>query len=227
METEPRKTDGAKQTKKARGFIVHVGRSLAAWLCKAGKTQIILLALAALLLVVGPIAVLKIRSVSVLKSRTTNFGLKNIGELATQAGYFTNVQVISDSRELFGVTLPFTQSKYIYSYDGVIKAGVDFANIVVEPDEAAHTVTVTLPDIKILSIEVDQDSFQIYDESKSIFTPLELEKINQSFVKLKEEVQKTALANGLMESARANTETLVRGFLAGAFDLSIYTVVFK
>ena len=43
------------------------------------------------------------------QSNTVQFGLRSIGELATQAGYFTSVQSISGSREVFGVTVPFTQ----------------------------------------------------------------------------------------------------------------------
>lgn len=56
-------------------------------------------------------------------SKTTTLGLRNIGELATQSAYVTEVDVLEDARTLFGMSLPGTQSKYIYSYDFVIKAG--------------------------------------------------------------------------------------------------------
>lgn len=227
MGTEPRIPDYDGKKGKPASLMARGWRLAVAFLRRFSKVQRLFLLLLVVVLVVGPIVVWQIRSVSDIRSRTTNFGLKNIGELATQAGYFTNVQVIKDSRELLGVTLPFTQSKYIYSYDGVIKAGIDFAEIVVEPDEAAHIVRVTLPEVKLLSVEVDQESFQIYDESKSIFTPLELTKINQSFIKLKEKVKNTALANGILENTRANAETLVKGFLASAFDPDIYKVEFR
>lgn len=53
------------------------------------------------------------RTVTKTDSRTVQFGLRNIGELATQVGFFTNVQTIENNREVFGVTVPLTNSKYI------------------------------------------------------------------------------------------------------------------
>ena len=63
------------------------------------------------------------------ESKTTKIGFENIGELATQSAYCTQVNVTDASREFNGVTIPFTQSKYVYSYDFVIKAGFDFGEI--------------------------------------------------------------------------------------------------
>ena len=38
-----------------------------------------------------------------VSSKVTAFNLKDIGELATQAGYFTTVQTIRKSREVLGI----------------------------------------------------------------------------------------------------------------------------
>ena len=92
--------------------------------CPTMATAGNVLTLAALLLLV--IVGLGIRSVVLSESKSTKLGFENIGELATQTAYCTSVNVTEGSRELFGVTIPFTQSKYIYSYDIVIKAGFDF-----------------------------------------------------------------------------------------------------
>lgn len=155
-----------------------------------------------------------------------NFGLKDIGELATQAGHFTNVQVISGSRKIWGADIPLTQSKYIFSYDGVIKAGIDFEQIEVNVDDAARVITVKLPEIKILSSEVDPKSLEIYDETKSIFTPLSLSSVNMSLIEMDEEVREKAIGNGILENARTNAEALITGFLAGTFDLQKYSIQF-
>ena len=58
-------------------------------------------------------------------------GLRNIGELATQSAYVTEVGVIDDPRTLFKkVKIPFTQSQYIYSYDFIVKAGFKVKDII-------------------------------------------------------------------------------------------------
>ena len=165
--------------------------------------------------------------ISTVESRTTDLGLKNIGELATQSALYRNVQVISNSREVFGVTVPFTQSHYIYSYDGTIKVGYNFGSIEVATDDVAKTITVQLPEPMVISNDIDENSLKVYDESKSIFAPLKLSQVNASQSAMKKEALETAIQNGLYESARANAETLIRGFLSGSFNLQEYAIVFQ
>ena len=161
-----------------------------------------------------------------VSSETVEMELKNIGELATHAGYYTNVQVIKSSRQIFGVDIPLTQSQFIFSYDGVVKAGVDFADIEIGVDEGRGQIVVTLPEIKVLSNEIDLDSLEIYDESNNIFHPLNIDDINVSLIEMQEESEAKAIENGLLESARANAEALLRGMLAGFYDAQDYVIEF-
>ena len=162
-----------------------------------------------------------------VESRNIAFGLKDMGELVTQAGYFTNVQSSTSTRQLFGMDIPFTTSKYIYSYDGVVKAGLDFAGIEVQVDDANRTVTVRLPEIEILDVNIDNDSLKIYDESQSIFTPLHISDVNEAQIELKEQVRQTAIDNGILEEAEKNARTIIGGFLSGTMDLKNYTIQFE
>lgn len=172
------------------------------------------------------VIILSITTVTSITSRPVKFGLENIGELATQSGYYTNVQVIDSSREVFGLDIPFTQKKCIFSYDGIIKAGIDFGDIKLTVNEISHTIRVDLPEIRITSNQIDPDSLQIYDESSNVFNPLKLDDVNQSLIALQEEAEVTAIANGLLENAQQNAETLIRCFLQGIYDLDVYTIEF-
>ena len=151
---------------------------------------------------------------------------ENIGELATQAAYFTNVQDISKTRTVLGLNVPFTTSKYIFSYDGVIKAGMNFADIDVHEDPLSRTVKITLPEIRVLSIDIDTDSLKIYDERRNIYSPLNLENVNDSLAEMKREAEQNAIANGLFDGARTNAEVLLRGFLAGTYDPEQWRIEF-
>lgn len=162
-----------------------------------------------------------------VESRTVAFGLKDMGELVTQAGYFTNVQSSTSTRQLFGMDIPFTTSKYIYSYDGVVKAGLDFSKIEVQVDDANRIVTVLLPEIEVLDVNIDNDSLKIYDESQSIFTPLHISDVNEAQIELKEQVRQTAIDNGILEEAEKNARTIISGFLSGTMDLKNYTIQFE
>ncbi|MDR3299443.1 MAG: DUF4230 domain-containing protein, partial [Candidatus Accumulibacter sp.] len=63
-----------------------------------------------------------------------------IGEWACLAYYYTNVVTDVDQREIFGMGIPGTTKKFIFSYDGVIKLGVDTDGIMIE-EGAADPVT--------------------------------------------------------------------------------------
>ena len=183
--------------------------------------------IAALLLILLAAAAAGLKKFVLSESKTTEIGFENIGELATQAAYCTEVNVTEASRDLWGVTLPFTQSKYVYSYDVTIKAGLDFGEITWSVDEDAHRITVLLPQTRVLSNEVDPDSFRLYHEAESIFTPISLEDNNEALKALMEAAEKDAIENGLLENARSNAEAMLEGFFAHAFDLREYEILFE
>lgn len=191
----------------------------------AHRSRALILVAALLLLAVAGLAVFAAQLTGNI-SRTTAFGLKNIGELATQAGYFTTVQTISKSRDVLGIIVPGTQSNYVYSYDGVIKAGIDFEELDISVDDLRHEITIRFPEFRILSTEIDDDSFKLYNDGANLFTSLKLEDVNRSNTELKKAARETAVRNGILENARTNAELLIRGFLAGMYDLSVYTIRF-
>lgn len=183
-----------------------------------------ILKLALLIAIVAAIGV-GVRVINVSESKTTKIGFEDIGELATQSAYCTEVNVTEDAKELYGMRIPFTQSKYIYSYDIVIKAGYDFNEI--EWKEKNKTIEVKLPEAKVLSNELDMDSFKVYHEEESIFSKITLEENNDAVKKMKLNAQENAIANGLLENARSNAETMLTGFFADEYDLDEYKIVFK
>ena len=159
------------------------------------------------------------------QSKTTKIGFEDIGELATQSAYCTEVNVTEAARELFGITIPFTQSKYIYSYDIVIKAGFDFNEI--EWSESGNTIEVRLPEAKILSSEIDLDSFELYLEDESIFREITMTENNEALKSMRQSAEDDAIANGLLENARSNAETILTGFFGNVYDLDEYEIIFK
>ena len=161
-----------------------------------------------------------------IRSDVTKLGLDSIGELATQAGYFTSVQSINSSRSLWGIEIPFTQSSYIFSYDGVIKAGIDFEKVTVDVNNIRKVINVALPEPYIISTEIDLDSLEVYNQAESIFTPLRVENMNEAMNELKSEAEASAIKNGLLENAKDNAKTLIKGFLAASYDMNTYSVVF-
>lgn len=170
--------------------------------------------------------ILGFRALTSSNSKATKLGFENIGELATQVAYCTEVNVTEASQNLWGIEIPFTQSKIIYSYDVEVKAGLDFKDITWSVDETNSIIRVNLPEIRILDSSIILDSFQLYHEDESIFRPITLEENNEALKQLELNAENTAVSNGLLENARLNAETILTGFFANEYDPKIYTIEF-
>ena len=71
------------------------------------------------------------------------------------------------------------------------------------------------------------DSFKVYHEEESIFSKITLEENNDAVKKMKLNAQENAIANGLLENARSNAETILTGFFGNVYDLDKYEIVFQ
>lgn len=156
---------------------------------------------------------------------TTELGFKDIGELATQSAYATEVQTIDkEAIKLWKVKIPFTQSNYVYSYNVNIKAGYEFGDIEWDVDDTNKVITIHMPETKILSTEIDHDSFKIYTESDGIGQKITMNEINESDKELIKRAQKDAIENGLYENAQENAKTIINNMVYQHFDSNEYTI---
>lgn len=182
-----------------------------------------------LAILVGVIATIGfgLKNTLFIDSKVTRLKFENIGELATQASYSSVVNLTDRSREIFGIEIPFTQTKYVYSYDVKIKAGLDFSDIVWSIDEKEKIIHIQIPEIKTLSNEIVLDSLKVYHESESIFTNVTLKDDNAALVDLTTKAEETAIANGLYDNALENAKTLIKGFVGNVYDLNTYEIQFR
>ena len=93
-------------------------------------------------------------------------------------------------------------------------------------DRIKKEITVTMPAVRIFDIYVDDESLVVYMETRNVVNPIKLDVLSESRVKMKEEVKKTALSNGILENARKNAEVLVSGFIQGMFTDENYAITF-
>lgn len=146
-------------------------------------------------------------SAVVLESRLTQ-----AQELATVTYAYTNMAQFQSSSSFYGVTLPFTTKKFILTYDGIIKAGVNLQNASVSV--AGTAVTVALPAAEILSHEIEEDSVEIFDEKASLFNPFTVEDFTAFQADQKQAMEARALERGLLDEARTQAESGIRALLS-------------
>jgi len=159
-----------------------------------------------------------------ISGETIQAGMENIGKLCTAEYSYTHVEHENSAREIKGFEIPFTTSSFIYSYDGTIMAGIDFAKIQIDKDDIEKVIIVTLPDVEIISSDVDQNSFELYDEKNNIFNPISVADVAGSFHDLKSSEEAKAIEKGLFEKAKENAVTLVKNFMCGSYDVKDYDI---
>jgi hypothetical protein len=98
--------------------------------------------------------------VEVEKTITTEMlqeSLNEMGVLVTEEYYFTQVENYEKTKPVFKI---FTsKSNCIYSYDGVVAAGIDFNSISLEKDEENKVISILVPASTIQYVDIDYESF--------------------------------------------------------------------
>ena len=84
-----------------------------------------------------------------------------------------------------------------------------------------------MPEIRVLSSEVDLESFKLYHENWSNFRPIRTEEFNAAAQAMKVEAQNRAVENGLLDNAQENAERVIQGFIHQNFDPQEYKIVFE
>ncbi len=153
--------------------------------------------------------------------------LRDLQELATVAYFYTNMGRFENQVDFYGWKVPFTTKSFIVSYDGVIKAGVDLGNVSVDVDEATKSVTVTLPESRILSHEIPEDSLEIFDESDNLFNHITIEDYAGFTKDQKEKMEQRAIDSGLLTSANEKAHDAVTSFLGLLPEMEGYTLTVK
>ena len=154
--------------------------------------------------------------------------LEPCAELVTYKYYYTDAGVFEKNQKLFNtdVILPFTTDRTIYKYSGVISTGVDLKEAVYDVDNPAKTITVTLPQPKILSHEIDTDSFEYQNVEDSIFTVSDLGDYQAFQDELKKYIEEKLNADtDYWKQCRTNTEKTIKELIGISGAADEYTVI--
>ena len=162
--------------------------------------------------------------------KITEIGFENIGELATQSVTTTTVRVETKDLKLFNVSIPLTQSKYIYTYNTTIKAGINFSDVkwqLGDTDDTSRNIYVDIPEVKTLSADIDLDSFKVLHEENNIFSPITLTEHNDSLIQLRENALSDAINSGLYDRALDNAKTILTSFISQVYPSNEYSIIFS
>ena len=151
--------------------------------------------------------------------------LRSVQELVTVSYYYTNMGRFENQVDFYGWKVPFTTKSFIVSYDGVIKAGVDLEQLQVSI--GGGEVTVTLPESRIISHEIPEDSLEVFDESDNLFNHITIEDYTAFTQDQKSAMEQRAVDGGLLDRANQEARTAVDSLLRIMPGLEEYTLTVK
>lgn len=149
--------------------------------------------------------------------------LRSVQELVTVSYYYTNMGRFENQVDFYGWKVPFTTKSFIVSYDGVIKAGVDLDRLQVPVGD--EEITVTLPESRIISHEIPEDSLEVFDESDNLFNHITIEDYTAFTRDQKSAMEQRAVDGGLLDRADQEARTAVNSLLGIMPGLEDYTLV--
>lgn len=157
-----------------------------------------------------------------------NENIQSIGELAAFEYLYTDSAYSEDANYIKNFKLPLTTNSFVLKWDGTIKAGIDVKQLKAEADEKNKVITLYIPEAKILSHEIDKNSFEVLNEKTNIFNPIEVGDVNDIVKVSMESMEKRAVENGLLINADAEVKTLLKSFILSLPDIGdTYTVTFS
>ena len=134
--------------------------------------------------------------------------LEESSELTVEKNYYTGIAKFSE-----GSVPLITKNSFSMKYEAEIDAGFRLEEVTI--DVTDNAVTVTVPPAEILSINIDPDSLEFYDNKTSLFKTDRKEATKQALQIAQQDAEQNATRKGLLEVADKRAEVIFKGILDG------------
>lgn len=164
----------------------------------------------------------------ILDVRTIEEVVQPAGDLVTQRYYYTDVDTFENYKELLGAKIPLTTDKTVFTYRGIISAGIVMNQVEFEVDNDKQVIKITIPPVFILSHEIDEEGFRAYEIKNSIFTETKIGDYSALMGSLKQKKSEEIMKNEeFLTSARDEAKNVIRSFLHASTLTKDYQIVFS
>ena len=171
---------------------------------------------------------MKLEKNSNLSISTLEKIIQPASDLLTSKYRYKDVDIYENYKQLFGKKIPFTTDMTVFTYEGSVGVGIDLLDVEYEIDNENRLISIFIPELKILSNEIDYDSFNYPFKTNSIFNSTDMSDFTELISTLKEEKEKIVLNDKeFMDSARRNAQLVLKGFLTTSDATKNFTVIFK
>lgn len=154
--------------------------------------------------------------------------IKPASDLITSKYIYKDADTYENYKQLFGEKVPFTTDTVVFTYKGTVSVGIDLSEVKYVIDNEKETISIKLPEIRIKSNEIDDSSFEYPFEANSIFNTTGMSDYTELLATLKEKKEEEVKSDTeFMDTARQNTENVLKEFLTASDVTKDYTVIFE
>jgi archaellin len=176
----------------------------------------LILAIIVVILIVGIAGYTKISMdrKTILLSNKIEEKVLRLVELSTVKYNYTNIVEYEDKVQLSGISVPFTNKKFIVKYSGYIKAGVDLSTIEVNVKNK-DAVEIKMDKPQIFENVIPEEEVYFYDERDSIFNKLSFKDLYVVLIQEKEKMKEEVIQKGILNDAEKNGTDIITSLLEG------------
>ena len=125
----------------------------------------------------------------------------------------------------FSVPLPLTRKEAVMTYEGKIRIGIDAKELAIQAETGSgggiRKVTVTVPEVRILSHEMDRDSFDFILEKSGFMNGISTDDYNLLENTAREKIEERVANSDLFDKAETQLEETLTGYLAAVHGSSV------
>lgn len=134
--------------------------------------------------------------------------LEESSELTVEKNYYTGIVKFDEG------TIPLiNKNGFSMKYEAEIDAGFELEDVQIEVTD--DDVIVSVPEAKILSVNIDPDSLEFYDNKTSLFKTDRKEATKQALKEAQKDAEAHASSKGVLNEANKRAEVIFKGILEG------------
>ena len=134
--------------------------------------------------------------------------LEESSELTVEKNYYTGIVRFEEGTIRF-----IDKNGFNMKYEAEIDAGFELENVNIEVND--DSVVVTVPEAKILSVSIDPDSLEFYDNQVSLIKTDRKEATKQALQAAQKDAEEHATGKGILDAANKRAEVIFKGILEG------------
>lgn len=137
-------------------------------------------------------------------------------EMVSVSYDYSIVEKTVDTNRLFDlIDIPFSENSFWYRYVGTIKAGVNLKEVSYSCE--GKTIIFSMKEPYIISNTPNMDETGVLEENNNILNPIHVEDVDALQKDCVTISQEQAIAGGLLDEAKLNTENNIRNMFYVAF----------